>query len=215
MEDALANYLKMLKRQQVIALLALRWTFRRIERETGVRRETISRYARGVDSNAAKTFPGSEPDPGADFQGLASPEGSNPAKTFSGTGSNAAKTFAGSQRFGAAAHHDAIVEKLDQGLTMKRIHQDLSEEFGYGHSYESVKRYIRTLKPKGRAAGVMHSLPGEEAQVDYFQGPPTLDGKTGQWRGPWVFRMTLCRSLAYRVGRRGGYVQRDSYSCFG
>jgi len=23
----------------------------------------------------------------------------------------------------------------------------------------------------------MHSLPGEEAQVDFFQGPPTLDGK--------------------------------------
>jgi DNA-binding NarL/FixJ family response regulator len=43
-EDALANYLKMTKRQQVIAL-ALGWSFRRIERETGVRRETVSRYS--------------------------------------------------------------------------------------------------------------------------------------------------------------------------
>ncbi len=40
----------------------------------------------------------------------------------------------------------------------------------------------------------MHSLPGEEAQVDFFQGPPTLDGRSGQWRRPWVFRMTLCHS---------------------
>jgi hypothetical protein len=55
----LANYLKMLKRQEVLALLALKWSFRRIERETGVRRETVSAYARGTDSNPAKTFPGS------------------------------------------------------------------------------------------------------------------------------------------------------------
>jgi hypothetical protein len=41
----------MTKRQQVIALLALGWTFRRIERETHVRRETVSRYARSADPN--------------------------------------------------------------------------------------------------------------------------------------------------------------------
>jgi hypothetical protein len=35
----------------------------------------------------------------------------------------------------------------------------------------------------------MHSLPGEEAQVDFFQGPATLDGRSGQWRRPWVFRI--------------------------
>lgn len=40
----------------------------------------------------------------------------------------------------------------------------------------------------------MTSLPGEEGQVDFFQGPPTLDGSRGQWRRPWVFRMTLCHS---------------------
>src|SRR3989442_11963273 len=39
----------------------------------------------------------------------------------------------------------------------------------------------------------MHTIPGEEAQVDFFQGAPTLDG-AGQWRRPWVFRMTLCHS---------------------
>jgi uncharacterized protein YerC len=48
-EDALANYLKMKNRQQVIALLALGWSFRRIERETGACRERISRYSRPAD----------------------------------------------------------------------------------------------------------------------------------------------------------------------
>lgn len=193
----LANYLKMLKRQQVLTLLALKWSFRRIERETGVRRETISAYARRADPNPAKTFPGSGGVPGEDSQGLVGADGSNPAKTFAGSGSNPAKTFPGSAlpaRFAAAAHHDAITEKLDLGLTMQRIYQDLVEEFSYGHSYESVKRYVRQLAPKTRAVGVMHSLPGEEAQVDFFQGPPTLDTASGQWRRPWVFRMTLCHS---------------------
>jgi len=37
------NYLKKAQQQQVIALLELGWTYRRIEAETGVRRETVSR----------------------------------------------------------------------------------------------------------------------------------------------------------------------------
>lgn len=80
-------------------------------------------------------------------------------------GSNPAKTFRGSRlppRFAAAGHHDVITEKLDAGLTIQRIYQDLVEDFSCGYSYESVKRYVRTLAPKRRAAGVMHSLPGED-----------------------------------------------------
>ncbi len=41
----MANYLKMPKKQQVLALLDLGWNYRRIESETGIRRETVSRYA--------------------------------------------------------------------------------------------------------------------------------------------------------------------------
>lgn len=167
----LANYLKMTKRQQVLTLLALGWTFRRIERETQVRRETISKYAREAPPNPAKTFPGSE---------------ANPAKTFAGSPLPS--------RFAAAEFRDAILEKLDLGLSVQRIFQDLAEDYAYGHSYESVKRYVRTLAPRRRAVGVMYTAPGEEAQVDFFQGAPTLDRATGQWRRPWVFRMTLCHS---------------------
>ena len=97
-------------------------------------------------------------------------------------------------RFAAAAYRDAITEKLDAGLTLQRVWQDLVEEFGYGASYESVKRYARTLAPRRRAVGVFHVAPGAEAQVDFFRGAPTLDAPTGQWRRPWVFRMTLGHS---------------------
>ena len=61
------NCLKMPKKSQVLALLALGWSYRRIEAETGVRRETVSRYDEARQSNAAKAFPGSDPSPPADF----------------------------------------------------------------------------------------------------------------------------------------------------
>jgi uncharacterized protein YerC len=40
----MGNVLKMDKQQQIRALLDLGWSYRRIEKETGVRRETISKY---------------------------------------------------------------------------------------------------------------------------------------------------------------------------
>jgi transposase len=187
----------MTKRQQVIALLALGWSFRRIERETQVRRETVSRYARSVDPNPAKVFPGSECRAEGEVQGSGGVGGPNAAKVTAGPWANPARVFPGSSlppRSAAWRYEATIREKLGQGLTAQRIWQDLVEDFGYGYSYESVKRYVRRLEPERRAVGVMTSLPGEEAQVDFFQGPPTLDGRSGQWRRPWILRMTLCHS---------------------
>ena len=191
------NYLKMPKKSQVLALLELGWSYRRIEAETGVRRETVSRYDEARLSNAAKTFPGSVPSRPSESPDLQLGEDSKATKTFAGSESNPAKTFAGSTprpRFAAAIYRTAISEKLDAGLSLQRIWQDLVEEYGYGASYESVKRFVRTIAPKRRAVGVFHCAPGAEAQVDFFRGAPTLDTATGEWRRPWVFRMTLGHS---------------------
>jgi uncharacterized protein YerC len=54
MEVPMGNYLKMIDIQRIQALLELGWSYRRIERETGVRRETIARYDPRHISNAAK-----------------------------------------------------------------------------------------------------------------------------------------------------------------
>jgi transposase len=179
---SMANYLKMPKKSQVLALLELGWSYRRIERETGVRRETVSGYDEIRRANAAKTFPGSDLPPPTDSRDVGGPEDSNPAKTFPGSGP---------ARFAAARYHDAIVEKRTHGLTAQRIWQDLSEEFGYAHSYESIKRYLRMIAPRARPVGVFESDPGAEGQVDFFRGAPTFDVATGQWKRPWVFRLTL------------------------
>ena len=190
----MTNYLKMPKKSHVLALLELGWSYRRIEAETGVRRETVSRYDRMRQAKAANTFPGSDAPPPTDSADLAGADGSNAANTFAGSDPNAAKTFPGSgppARFAATRYHDAILEKRALGLTAQRIWQDLTEEFGYGHSYESVKRYLRTIAPRARTVGVFESEPGAEGQVDFFRGAPTLDAPTGQWKRPWVFRLTL------------------------
>ena len=107
----MGNYLKMHKRQQVIALLELGWTYRRIEAETGVRRETVSRYARLRDSNAAKVFPGSNGSQDTQIPGNPEDREAKPAKVTAGSSSNAAKVFPGSPlppRSVAAAYGDAI-----------------------------------------------------------------------------------------------------------
>ena len=190
----MTNYLKMPKKSHVLALLELGWSYRRIEAETGVRRETVSRYDRMRQANAAKTFPGSDPSPATDSAGPTGVDSSNAANTFAGSHAKPAETFPGSgppARFAATRYHDAILEKRALGLTAQRIWQDLTDEFGYGHSYESVKRYLRTITPRARAVGVFESEPGAEGQVDFFRGAPTLDAPTGQWKRPWVFRLTL------------------------
>lgn len=44
MEVPIGNYLKMIDKQRILALLDLGWSYRKIQRETSVRRETISVY---------------------------------------------------------------------------------------------------------------------------------------------------------------------------
>jgi transposase len=98
--------------------------------------------------------------------------------------------------FVAAPFRDEIERALDAGDTAQVIYQSLVDTQGYQGSYDSVKRYARYLRagrPK-RAIGVMHHAPGEEAQVDYFLGAPTLHPRSGTYKRPWVFRMTLCHS---------------------
>ena len=56
----MGNYLKMTDKRRVLALLELGWAYRRIERETGVRRETIRRYDPRRQSKAANLSTGCE-----------------------------------------------------------------------------------------------------------------------------------------------------------
>ena len=55
----MGNYHNMTDKRRILALLELGWPYRRIERETGVRRETIGRYDPRRQAKAANLSAGS------------------------------------------------------------------------------------------------------------------------------------------------------------
>ena len=179
----MGNYLKMSDHRRVLALLELGWSYRRIERETGIRRETIARYDPRRVPKAANLSTGPDLATGR----TSATEGQAKAANLS-AGSNAAHGPPGL----AEPYREQIEAGLRQGLTAQRIWQDLCEQVGYPHHYASVRRLVRRIKrQRPEVKDVLQHPPGEEAQVDFFQGPPTFDASRGTWRRPWIFRMTL------------------------
>jgi transposase len=165
MEVSMGNYLMMADKQKLLALLELGWSYRRIQRETGIDRETVARF-----------------DPRRE---------SKPAKAPTGPVANAARVPTGSTS--ACEPHRTIIEAaVARGLSAQRIWQDLKEDYRFSYGYCSVKRFVSKISHRrSEVAAVMEHPAGDEAQVDFFQAPPTLDPNTGKWRRPWVFRMIL------------------------
>src|SRR2546425_250910 len=182
----MGNYLQMASQQQVKALLELGWSHRRIARELGVHRETVSRYARGrgarPEANPIAVARGSPPET-ATVQNRPNPITGPPS---------------------AAAPYQAFIEqRLDQGLSAQRIWQDLIEEHRYQRGYLTVQRYVHQLKRvQPEVADRLEHPPGAEAQVDFFKSPALVLDERGRWRRPWVFRMTLsCSKHGYEEVR--------------
>ena len=145
----MGNYLKMIDVQRIKALLELGWSYRRIQRETGIRRETIAHYDSRGDPNAAMVPAGNI---------------SKPAKVPTGSL--------------VEPYRKEIEAALAKGLTAQRIWQDLRDDYGTGFSYYSVKRFVHELKKRRpEVADVMEHPPGKEAQVDFFEGAPTLENR--------------------------------------
>ena len=88
-------------------------------------------------------------------------------------------------------HREWIEQQVVLGRNAQSIYQDLVEQRGFGHRYNSVKRFVRALKAREpERFDVLEALPGEEAQVDYGQGALTRL-PNGRYRRPWLFVMTL------------------------
>ena len=183
MEVPMGNYLKMADKQRILALLELGWSYRRIQRETGTRRETVAQYDPRRIPKPAKVAPGSA----AKAANVTAGELPKPAKVAPGCVSP------------CEPYRSIIEAAARRGLTAQRIWQDLQQEFGFSRSYSSVKRFVRRLRQyHPEVADVLEHPPGQEAQVDFFQGPPTLDPEKGRWRRPWIFRMVLsCSRHSY------------------
>ena len=59
----MSNVLSQHKREMVVALGRLGWSLRRIEQETGVRRETVSGYLKAAGVAVGRPKPASNPSP--------------------------------------------------------------------------------------------------------------------------------------------------------
>src|SRR5919199_6266995 len=119
----MGNYLKMTDKRRVLALLELGWTYRRIERETSVRRETIARYDPRRQPKAANLSTGDDVANAANVSAGSAPPHGPPSV--------------------AEAYRAQIEAGVQQGLTAQRIWQDLVEQVAYPYSYASVRRLKR------------------------------------------------------------------------
>jgi len=198
----MANRLKMAEHQAIIGLARLNWSYRRIAAELGVDRETVSRHVNAARGDPSGAGP---PDPNAAISITGSAESEPEANaTISITGSEGLALWSatGSPPAGRRSCCDpwraVILERLQQGLTARRIWQDLKIEHGFADSYQSVQRFIRKLNastplPFRR----MECQPGEEAQVDFGKGAPVISAD-GKRKRPHLFRIVLsCSRKAY------------------
>jgi len=192
-----SNVLSEEKKQQVIALGRLGWSLRRIQETTRIRRETASRYLKeagvavrppgGWGRNPATTAkPAIEvaTDPGAE-----KPPDFPAAKTEPQPGRSPGSSA-------CEPYREVIELGLGRGRNAMAIWQDLVDDHGFTGRYNSVKRFVRKQRgvttPEARV--VIETAPGEEAQVDYGEGPMVRDPNTGKYRRMRMFVMTLGHS---------------------
>jgi transposase len=186
----MANVLDIEKQQQILALGRLGWTLRRIEQETGVRRETASRYLKQAGIEVRP--PGRWGHPGA-----------KPAiEVF--TDSDPLPVPGRSPSASACEPYRELIEQaVSHGRDAMAIWQDLVDDFGFSHSYQSVRRFV--VKLRGQQIPEVHPVietaPGEEGQVDYGgDGPMVRHPETGKYRRMRLFVFTLgCSRKSVRL----------------
>jgi transposase len=91
-------------------------------------------------------------------------------------------------------HKEYISIEADKGIQAKRIYHDLVRDYSYSGSYDTVKKYIHSLKEDkpSKVYMVLHTQPGEESQVDFgYIGTLNINGHR---KKAWIFVMTLSYS---------------------
>jgi len=204
------------KKQQVIALGRLGWSLRRIQQNTGVRRETAGVYLRSAGIAVRPPGAWGRPLPAkpaneviTDSTGAISTHESasgsvlaKPAKeVITDSGGELATATKQSEpqptRSPSASACTAYRELIEVGLSRGRnamaIWQELVDTCAFTAGYQSVRRFVRKLQPRPspEARVVIETAPGEELQVDYGTGPMVRDPATGKYQRTRLFVLTL------------------------
>lgn len=89
-------------------------------------------------------------------------------------------------------HRERISGWVEDGINARVIHRVLCESHGFGGSYSSTYRMVRSIKKTLPAVTtVLDFAPGESAQIDFGKGPGIVDQYTGEVQKTWFFVMVL------------------------
>lgn len=180
------NVLKPGKKHAVFALLDRGLTQREIHRKTGIDRKTIRKYAGQYQQEGKQSKIYDTQSVATDS--LCDNDQNPPPRPPGKTDGQKLKAHAKSA---CEPHRQWICEQIELGRNAVAIYQDLVERFGFEHKYNSVKRFVRSLKEKEpKRFDRLEFAPGEESQVDYGTGAKTLH-PSGKFRKPRLFVMTL------------------------
>lgn len=169
------NVLKPNKQTTIQTLLALGKGQREIARVTGIDRKTIRGYQRQFAL--------------ANSPGVAT--GSPPAASAP-TACEIPPPRPPAQSSACEPWREFIEAQLKLKRNAMAIYQDLVDVHGFGHGYNSVKRFVATLRAREpEQFDRLEFAPGEEAQVDYGEGALTFDPVSRRWKRPRLFVMTL------------------------
>ncbi len=180
------NVLKPHQKIKLQTLLEAGYGFREIERRIGIHRETVSKYAVSLGITKSKPAKQEGVATGSEFK-----TGQLPSPRLPDGSASIAMKIPAHAISTCELHREWIQAQLAAGRNAQAIYQDLVEKFSFSHMYNSVKRFVRALKAvEPERFDVLEFLPGEEAQVDYGQGAPTLY-KQNKYKRPYLFVMTL------------------------
>ena len=184
------NVLKPQQQGTVFTLLERKKSQREIHRLTGIDRKTIRKYEELYRAQAA----GGSNSPGvATGSGEAPGQIPPPRPPAPEAASDAPiEAYPALARSACEPYRVWIEEQVRLQRNATAIYQDLVDRFGFSARCNSVKRFVRTLRRVDpEQFDRLEFAPGEEAQVDYGEGAPTRDPKTGLYRKPRLFIMTL------------------------
>jgi transposase len=203
----MANVLDSEKQQQILALGRLGWSLRRIEEAAGVRRETVSRYLKraGIEVRSRGRRGESKPKAAIDGAEVITDSGADSKAAIRViTDSDPPPTPRANPSASACEPYRELIEvAASHGRNAMSIWQDLVDDHGFSHSYQSVGRFVKKLRGERvpEAHPVIETAPGEEGQVDYGgDGPMVLHPETGKYRRMRLFVFTLgCSRKSVRL----------------
>ena len=186
------NVLKPHQKSTVFTLLQNEVSQREISRKTGIDRKTIRRLALEMASPLSEAEPNSST---LATGSQAACEQIPPPRPPAGEAPRASPRGPGMPAHARSAcepHREWIEAQVRLGRNATAIYQDLVDQFGFTQRYNSVKRFCRGLRAREpEQFDRLEFLPGEEAQVDYGEGAPSLYPGSTRYRKPRLFVMTL------------------------